>query len=174
MEKTEKTEKAKERKDLGAKRIIRIFSTDIDGDLSLINALRRIKGIGFMFANAVCLSTNVDRQKKIGELGEDEIRTIEAFIRNPEVPAWMLNRRKDPESGTDMHITKTDIDLLKREDINALRRMRAYRGVRHELGQPVRGQRTRSSFRTQRSVGVTKKSLRQAPAAPKQGKAEKK
>jgi hypothetical protein len=54
--------------------------------------------------------------------------------------------------------------------------MRAYKGVRHELGQPVRGQRTRSSFRTQKTVGVARKKVvaaakaATAPAKPAEKK----
>jgi small subunit ribosomal protein S13 len=50
-----------------------------------------------------------------------------------------------------------------------MRKMRSYKGVRHQLGQPVRGQRTRSTFRTsKRAVGVMKKSAAKpaAKAAP--------
>lgn len=164
----EKKEKIKtEGIDSGTKRIIRLLATDIDGDLSIINALRRIKGINFMFANAVCNAIGIDKRRKIGELGADELRSLENFIKNPDIPKWLLNRRKDIETGIDLHITKADIDLKKREDINILRRIRAYKGIRHEQGLPVRGQRTRSSFRTQKTVGVIKKSARAAKATKK-------
>lgn len=163
-------ETTQKQRDIGTKKIIRLLTTDIDGDLSIINALRRIKGVSFMFANAVCNSTNIDRMKKMKELNEEEIRGIENFIKNPNIPKWLLNRRNDPETGSNTHITKTDIDIKKRDDINIMRRIRAYKGVRHEQGQPVRGQSTRSTFRTQRSVGVMKKSLRQAPAKKPEAK----
>jgi small subunit ribosomal protein S13 len=150
-----------------AKKIIRLLATDIDGDLSVINALRRIKGINFMFANAVCNALGIEKRRKIGELSEAELRDLENFINNPNIPKWLLNRRRDMETGNDLHLTKADIDLKKREDINILRRIRAYRGIRHELGLPVRGQRTRSSFRTQKTVGVMKKGVRVAKTSKK-------
>jgi small subunit ribosomal protein S13 len=162
---SEALEKPKQREfDKGTKKIIRILATDIDGDMPIINALRRIRGISFMFANAVCNSLDIDKKRKLKDMGEEEIKSMENFINKPDMPSWLLNRRHDIETGNDMHITKTDIDMRKREDINILRRIRAYRGVRHEQGQPVRGQRTRSSFRTQKTVGVIKKNARQAPA----------
>ncbi|MBI3190428.1 30S ribosomal protein S13 [archaeon] len=149
------------------KRIIRIMSTDIDGNLSVERALRKVKGVSFMFSRAVCTSTGVDRKRKVGTLSDNERKGLENFISNPSLPAWMLNRRKDPETGKDMHITMADLSLRKREDINQMKRMHCYKGVRHELGQPVRGQSTRSTFRTQKSVGVSKKKAQAAPAKPK-------
>ena len=148
------------------KRIVRILTTDIDGSLSVERALRRVKGVSFMFSKSVCTATGIDGKRKVGLLNESEVKTLEAFIKKPQLPKWMLNRRKDPESGENLHLTMSDLDLKKREDINLLRRLRAYKGIRHELGQPVRGQRTRSSFRTQKTVGVSRKAIQQA-AKPK-------
>lgn len=154
------------------KRIVRIMTTDIDGSLNVERALRRIKGVSFMFSRAVCTATGMDPKRKIGNLNESEIKMLEGFIKKPQLPVWMRNRRKDPETGEDMHITMAELDLKKREDINLLRRMRAYKGIRHELGQPVRGQRTRSSFRTQKTVGVSRKQI--AAKAKAKQKEEKK
>lgn len=148
------------------RRIVRILTTDIDGSLSVERALRKVKGVSFMFSKSVCTSTGVDGRKKVGTLSEAEIKALEGFIKKPQLPRWMLNRRKDYENGEDAHLTMADLDFKKREDINTLRRIRAYKGIRHELGQPVRGQRTRSSFRTQKTVGVSRKSIQQA-AKPK-------
>lgn len=150
------------------RRIVRIMTTDIDGSLNVERALRRIKGISFMFSKSVCTATGIDARKKVGTLNESEIKTLESFIKNPQLPAWMQNRRKDPETGETSHLTMSGLDLKRRDDINLLRKMRAYKGIRHELGQPVRGQRTRSSFRTSKSVGVQRKKIIQAAkAAPK-------
>lgn len=145
------------------KRIVRILETDVNGDLRVDAALRKIRGISFMLSGAVCALANIDPKKIIGSLSDAELRGIESAVNslNTTVPKWMINRRKSMETGGDLHLTGTRLDLQKREDINLLRRIRAYKGVRHELGQPVRGQRTRSSFRTQKTVGVSKKAARQ-------------
>lgn len=154
------------------RKIVRFLATDLPGNLAAERALRRIKGIGKTFSHALCLTSKVDPKKKIGLLSDSELQELAQAITNPTFPRWMLNRRRDPETGTDLHFTGSILDLRQRDDINTLRRIRAYRGVRHSLGQPVRGQRTRSSFRTQKSVGVMKKAARaaQKPAAsaPKQ------
>ncbi|MBI4170764.1 MAG: 30S ribosomal protein S13 [Candidatus Aenigmarchaeota archaeon] len=153
------------KKEAQGKRIVRLLATDIDGGLPLERALRRIKGISFMFSKAVCTTMNVDGRKKIGTMSEQELKTIEAFIKEPKLPGWMLNRKKDPETGQDLHLTMANLDLRRREDINLMKKMRSYKGIRHEMGQPVRGQRTRSTFRTQKTVGVMKKKAMPARAA---------
>ena len=150
---------------VGAKRIVRLMSTDVDGDLSVERAMRKIKGIGFMMSRAVCLATGIDGRRKVAELNEQEIKQVENFIKNPVLPSWMLNRRKDIDTGKDIHLTMASLDLQKREDINLMKRTHSYKGVRHELGLPVRGQRTRSSFRTQKTVGVARKKIQQAARA---------
>ncbi len=152
------------------RRIVRLMTTDIDGNLVIVRALRRVKGVSFMMASSICTKMNIDPRRKLGDFNDEEVKRIESFIRTPELPEWMLNRRKDPETGETRHLTMSDLDLRKREDINTMRRIRCYKGIRHELGQPVRGQRTRSSFRTSKSVGVSKKKVQQAAkpaAAPK-------
>lgn len=155
------------------RRIVRLLATDINGELSVIRALRRIKGVSFMFANAACVATGVDKRKKIGQIGEADLKSMESFIRSPSLPPWMLNRRKDMDTGSDMHTTMADLDLRRREDINLMKRIHSYKGVRHELGQPVRGQRTRSSFRTSKAVGVSKKKAQAAAKAAPPAKEKK-
>ncbi|MDP6459896.1 MAG: 30S ribosomal protein S13, partial [Candidatus Hydrothermarchaeota archaeon] len=78
------------------------------------------------------------------------------------LPAWLLNRRKDYASGKDIHVTGSELAISLREDLNRLKKIRSYRGIRHERGLPVRGQRTRTSFRRGASVGVTRKKIVQA------------
>lgn len=143
------------------RRIVRILGTDVNGSLSVERALRKIKGVSFMFSRAVCTTQGIERTRKAGTLEEREIKGIENFIKEPQLPKWMLNRRKDRDSGNDTHISSAKIDLIKREDINLLKKVRSYRGIRHELGQPVRGQRTRGTFRTNKAVGVSKKAAKQ-------------
>lgn len=153
------------------RRIVRFLATDINGELSVSRALRKIPGISFMLVNAILRQTGVDGRKKVGNVPEEEIKRLELFVKGigkeNRLPPWLLNRRKDPDSGGDAHVCGSELQLRKMEDISLLKRMRAYRGIRHEFGLPVRGQRTRSSFRTQKTVGVTKKKILQA-AKPKQ------
>src|SRR3970282_2129375 len=92
-------------------------------------------------------------------------------------PHWVVNRPKDWETGLDMHVFGADAEIRRRDDTTGMKMIRSYRGVRHEQGQKVRGQRTRSNGRTGLTVGVIKKTaIAAAKAAEKEegGKKEKK
>ncbi len=136
--------------------LIRILATDIPVKTKLYPGLTRIKGVSWAFSNALCHMLKLDKNKKISDLSEDEIKKITEFIKNPDpsLPSWLLNRRKDQETGEDKHLATTELDLQKAFDIRAMKKMRSYKGVRHTLGQPVRGQRTRGHFRSGRAIGV--------------------
>lgn len=130
--------------------IVRIANTDLDGNKPICHALRKIKGIGFMFANAICNSTGIDKDKKTGNLTESDIKRLDEVIKNPAkhgFPAWLFNRRNDYDTGEDKHLITSDIKFTIENDIKMLRMIKAYRGVRHSLGLPTRGQKTRSNFR---------------------------
>lgn len=146
------------------KYIIRITATDLEGTKPIRQALTKIKGINFSMANAICKVLNLDENKKTGSLNEDEIKKIEEILKEPKknnIPSWLLNRQKDYDSGEDLHLNTSDLKLRKEFDIKRLQKIKAYRGMRHAFGLPVRGQRTRGHFRKGRAVGVQKKKLQQ-------------
>lgn len=153
-------------------KIIRILDTNLDSNLSIKRALMKIKGIGFMFSNALCKSCGLEPNAALGTLTDEQIKMLEQSIKNPAMPSWILNRRKDIKTGKDMHISAIDITTVLRDDITLMKKMRCYKGIRHELGQPVRGQSTRSTFRTNKSVGVVRKKA--APGAAPKPKDDKK
>ncbi len=142
-------------------KLIRILAKDIPGDKDIYSGLQLIKGISWAFSNAICKKLNLDKKKQIQELTPQEIEKITQFIQNPEIPNFLLNRRKDVDSGKEIHLVGADLDLQKEFDIKKLKKMKSYRGVRHSAGLPVRGQKTRSNFRRNRkkggAVGVRKK-----------------
>jgi small subunit ribosomal protein S13 len=150
-----------------SKNVIRLLDTNIESDMKIGRALMKIRGIGFMFSNALCISNNISPVATLESLSEDQIRKLEESIKNPVVPKWMLNRRKDMKTGNDIHITSSDIDISLRDDLTLMKKMRCYKGIRHELGLPVRGQSTKSCFRKNKTVGVVKKKAMPAKAAPK-------
>ena len=141
-------------------RIIRILSEDIEGRMTLYSGLAKIKGISWSFSNAICKKLKMDKRRKIGSLKDEEIKVIIDFIKNPDVPEHVLNRRKDFDTGENKHLTGTDLDLRKEFDIKRLKKIKSYRGIRHAAGLPLRGQRTRSNFRKNRAKGsgIKKKS----------------
>jgi len=140
------------------KQIVRIAETDVKGDRQFLMALKQIKGIGFSMANAICNVLGIDKSQKIGYLPEEQLRAAEKLAKNPDkLPAWMYNRRKDFETGGNKHILNVELKLTKENDIKRLKKIKSYRGIRHAMGLPVRGQRTRAHFRSGKSVGVKKK-----------------
>ena len=103
----------------------------------------------------------MDKNKKISELSKPEIEKIESFFKNMQIPDFLKNRRLDPETGETKHYLGTDLDMKKEFDIKKMKKIKSYKGIRHSLGQPVRGQRTRSHFRQRgKAVGVKKKSVK--------------
>ncbi len=141
------------------KEVVRIAGRDLDGRKNVGYALADIKGVGVMFANAIINVLGIDPNAKLGTLPDNKIEQIEDIIKNPAkygMPSWLYNRRKDYETGKDMHLVEGDLEMAIREDIKNLRKIKCYRGIRHALGLRVRGQRTRSTGRRGVTVGVIK------------------
>ena len=85
-------------------------------------------------------------------------------IKSLRVPNWYLNRRKDMDTGTDVHLITSDLDFIKSNDIDREKSIMSWRGYRHMFGLRVRGQRTRNTRRRATAVGV-KKVAGKAPAS---------
>lgn len=158
-EKADKVEKPKRKEEVEEHEIlVRIFGYDIPGSKNLYTGLIRIKGVSWSISNAICIKLNFPKNKKVSELSKDEIKKIENFLEKMPVYDFMKNRRTDVETGQTGHFYGTDLDMKRDFDIKRLREIKSYRGIRHALKQPVRGQRTRSHFRTKgRAMGVKKK-----------------
>ena len=132
--------------------IRRLGDKDIRGNVPMGHALTKPKGSSYMFANAVCKVLNLDIKRKCGDYTVKEVEKIEDVIRNPakyNIPTWLMNRRRDRETGEDKHILSSDLDLTKQFDIRFMRKVKSYKGVRHAVGaKKVRGQSTKSTGRT--------------------------
>lgn len=137
--------------------LVRVCGYDIPGSRNLYAGLTRIKGISWAISNAVCIKLSIPHAKKISELSKEDIKRIEQFLSTLDVPDFLKNRRHDRETGKTGHHYGTDLDMKREFDIKRLKEMRSYRGVRHALKLPVRGQRTRSHFRTHKVLAVGKK-----------------
>ncbi|MCD6445704.1 30S ribosomal protein S13 [Candidatus Bathyarchaeota archaeon] len=140
--------------------ILRITGTDVDGTLKAPYALSKIKGISLNLANAILKKAGIDPDMRAGFLTDDEVRKIEAIIKEPKkygLPSWLLNRQKDLETGEDLHLISADLALKVKNDIERMKEIRSWRGYRHAYGLKVRGQRTRTTGRTGKTVGVKKK-----------------
>ncbi|MBW3019774.1 30S ribosomal protein S13 [Candidatus Woesearchaeota archaeon] len=130
--------------------LIRIANTDINGNNGVFVGLTKIKGVNYSMANAICKVFSFDKKTPIKDLGDENIKKIEEFLKNPldfNIPTWMVNRRKDRETNEDVHLITTDLKLATEDDVKLLRKIKSYKGFRHEKKLPVRGQRTKSNFR---------------------------
>jgi len=144
------------------KHIVRVVTTDLDGNKPILQAMRKIKGISHSLANAICHITKIDKNKKAGNLTKEEITKIESVIKEPiknNIPSWLLNRRADPETNQNKHLVATDLRFQQESDIKRLKKIKSYKGMRHAVGLPVRGQKTRSNFRKNKgkAMGVKRK-----------------
>jgi len=144
-------------------RIVRILDKDIEGGMKIYAGLTKIKGVSWSMANAVCKKLKIDKNRKIGSLTDAEIKKIIDFIKNPEVPGFIFNRRSDFETGKERHLTGTDLELQKEFDIKRLKKIKSYRGIRHSAGLPERGQRTKSNFRKNKKKGAGNKRKTKKP-----------
>jgi small subunit ribosomal protein S13 len=142
------------------KYIVRMFGSDIDGNRPITLGLTDIRGVGLGMATSIVRTLGMDKTRKMGELTDEEVEKLAKVVEDPiaaGIPAWKVNRRKDFDTGRDLHINTSQLIMAEREDVNRLKRIRSYRGIRHERGLKVRGQRTRSTGRRGSVVGVKKK-----------------
>ncbi|MGQ9543429.1 MAG: 30S ribosomal protein S13 [Candidatus Bathyarchaeia archaeon] len=142
--------------------IVRVKGTDLDGSKRLLRSLTKIKGVGVSLANAIVRIAGFKPDTRLGYLTEPEVTKIEDMISDPSkygIPPHLLNRRKDQETGRNLHLTTADLTLKTKMDIDLMKNMKTWRGIRHSLGLKVRGQRTRTTGRKGKAVGVKKKSV---------------
>jgi len=142
--------------------IVRIYGTDLDGSMKLNYALTKIQGVDINIANAIMKVTKLDPDTRIGAISDEDVQKINEALKNPTehgIPYWLLNYRGDLETGENFHIISSDLSLRMKSDIDFMKKIKSRRGIRHSLGLKVRGQRTKTTGRTGRVVGVKKKTL---------------
>ena len=153
--------------------ILRIMGTDVSGTLKASYAVAQIKGVSSSLSNTVLKKAGVNPDQRVGFMTESDVSKIEDVIKDPvkySIPAWMFNRRKDSESGKDMHVLSAELAFKIKTDIDGAKEIRSWRGYRHAYSLKVRGQRTKTTGRAGKALGVKKKTLLQRPgAAPAEG-----
>jgi len=145
---------------------LRIIDADVDGTLKVPYALAKVKGVSLSLANAILKKAGINPEKRAGFLSESDLDVMEDIIRDPAkhgLPNWLLNRRKDLETGKDGHLISADLVLRTKMDIEQMKVMKSWRGYRHAYGLRVRGQRTKTTGRAGKALGVKKKLLMQRP-----------
>jgi small subunit ribosomal protein S13 len=108
----------------------RLAGIDVPDNKKVRISLRYIYGIGPKLADDVIRETNVDGDKRAKDLTGEEINRIQRVL--------------------EKHNVEGNLRRLIRENVDRLKRIGSYRGLRHKLGLPSRGQRTRSNARTRR------------------------
>jgi len=144
--------------------IVRIADTDLRGSESLEYELTRIKGISINFAKAIVKAADLTKVERVGSLKDAEVQRIEEVLKKPGsfgIPPWLFNRQKDPRDGENRHLIGPELTLQIRSDIDLMRETRSWKGVRHALGLKVRGQRTKTTARSGRAVGVKRREIRE-------------
>jgi len=153
--------------------LVRISGRDLDGGKKLIAALSDLRGVGYNFANVITTKLSLDPRVRLGTLSDEQVKQIEAAIistARASLPKWYYNRRNDPETGEARQLLGADLDFIQKNDIEDEKNIQSWKGVRHGLGLKVRGQRTRTTGRKGRTVGVRKATL---VAAAKEAAAKK-
>jgi small subunit ribosomal protein S13 len=114
----------------------RLLGVDIPNDKPTWISLTYLYGVGPNVARELCHKAGVDPQRKARELADDELSRMAALLERDYVVEGPLRRQVQ-------------------QNINRLRDIKCYRGIRHRLGLPVRGQRTRTNARTRKGPKKT-------------------
>ncbi|MEK0178253.1 MULTISPECIES: 30S ribosomal protein S13 [Microcoleus] len=123
----------------------RIAGVDLPRDKRVEIGLTYIYGIGLSRAQKIIAATGVNPDTRVKDLTEADVTALRAHV----------------ESNYQI-----EGDLRRWESMNIKRLMDigTYRGRRHRLGLPVRGQRTRTNARTRRGVRRTVAGKKKAPS----------
>lgn len=109
----------------------RVSGVEISNEKKLWISLQDIYGIGEANAKKICEGTKIDENTRVGDLTEAQLDKVRGYI-DQNIQAEGELRQKNFR------------------DIKRLKDIRCYRGLRHKLGLPVRGQRTRHNARTRK------------------------
>jgi small subunit ribosomal protein S13 len=145
---------------------VRIGQTDLDGTKSVERSLTDMNGIGKRAARLIAEKAGVDRQAVFGALDDEDIETVVDHVEGyaEEVPEWLTNHQNDFYTGETTHEIGNDLEMQRRADINRMQMIDSYKGVRHKRGQKVRGQRTKSTGRTEGTIGVNVEAIKEEQA----------
>jgi small subunit ribosomal protein S13 len=127
----------------------RITGFDIPDEKKVSFSLRYIYGVGSKLSEEIVAAAKIDPDKRAKDLTADEINQI----------AKQLEK----------HVVGGQLRRIVRDNVDRLRRIGSYRGLRHRQGLPVRGQRTRTNARTGRGKRKTVGALGKEVAAKLEG-----
>ncbi|MBS0630064.1 MAG: 30S ribosomal protein S13 [Verrucomicrobia bacterium] len=114
----------------------RVIGIDIPGKKRLVISLTYIHGIGDKLAEEVCDKLKLNPDMRAQQLTEEDIGRINSLL-------------------TSEYVVEGELRRQVQNNIKRLISIQAYRGIRHRLGLPVRGQRTSSNARTRKGKKKT-------------------
>ncbi len=114
----------------------RLLGVDIPNDKATVISLTYIYGVGPKVARELCYKTGLDPERKARDLADDELSRLAALMERDYTVEGPLRRQTQ-------------------QNVNRLRDIKCYRGIRHRVGLPVRGQRTRTNARTRKGPKKT-------------------
>ena len=114
----------------------RLLGVDIPNDKPTVISLRYLYGVGDQVARELCHKAGIDPHKRARELAEEELSRLSVLLERDYTVEGPLRR-------------------LVQQNISRLRDIKCYRGMRHRLGLPVRGQRTKTNARTRKGAKKT-------------------
>lgn len=109
----------------------RIAGVDIPGDKVVLIALTYVYGIGKELSQRALTATGIDGTIRAKDISEDDLSSLAAYIEKNLIVEGRLRRQES-------------------QNIARLRSIGCYKGLRHRLGLPVRGQRTKTNARTRK------------------------
>ena len=139
--------------------IVRIAGRDLQGTKTLAAALSDLKGVGLNLGTYILAERKIDPRIRVGSLSDGQIADLEKSVKDIQglkLPTYLLNKRRDMETGKNTHLIGSDLDFAIKNGIELEKNMQSWRGIRHFLGLKVRGQRTRTTGRKGRTMGVKK------------------
>jgi small subunit ribosomal protein S13 len=151
-------------KNFREKVFFRNLRSQVDGNAKVEYGLTQIRGVGRRLAQAIVRVAGINPNLRIGAIPEKDLQKIEEIILNPVqygIPNWMVNRPKDLRTGDDLHLIGNKLDITTKRDIDRMKKIKSYKGVRHHLRLKVRGQKTKSTGRHGLVVGVMRRKKRQ-------------
>jgi small subunit ribosomal protein S13 len=114
----------------------RLLGVDIPNDKPTFVSLTYLYGVGPQVSRELCHKAGIDPAKRARELHEDELGRLSVLLERDYLVEGPLRRQLQ-------------------QNVTRLRDIKCYRGIRHRLGLPVRGQRTRTNARTRKGPKKT-------------------
>ncbi len=114
----------------------RLLGVDIPDNKKTVISLTYLYGVGPQAARDLCHKAGIEPERKARELDGEELGVLAKILERDYVVEGPLRRQLQ-------------------QNINRLREIKCYRGIRHRVGLPVRGQRTKTNARTRKGPKKT-------------------